>query len=176
MCCEDDVHCGVWYWWGIIASRCTAKADGKRCLLMHVPAAPPSSSAQEKTTSLRDTEPHHSIGNARSHTHLLTVTDLLPRWQWEILEHLPYSPDVSMRLRSLRESERNTARYNTRNKLIRAIGRSIRNINKDGRTDGVRRLPNIWQKVISKGTTILKVPLWIKPCQKQWTVTFIQPL
>ena len=110
MCCEDDVHCGVWYWWGIIASRCTAKADGKRCLLMHVPAAPPSSSAQEKTTSLRDTEPHHSIGNARSHTHLLTVTDLLPRWQWEILEHLPYSPDVSMRLRSLRQSERTTAR------------------------------------------------------------------
>ena len=42
-------------------------------------------------------------------------------------------------------------RYNTRDKLIRAIGRSIRNINKDGRADGVRRLPNIWQKAINKG-------------------------
>ncbi|KAJ4435957.1 hypothetical protein ANN_18580 [Periplaneta americana] len=39
-------------------------------------------------------------------------------------------------------------RYNTRDELIRALGRSIRNINKDGRADGVRRLPNIWQKYI----------------------------
>ncbi|KAJ4450669.1 hypothetical protein ANN_02098 [Periplaneta americana] len=37
-------------------------------------------------------------------------------------------------------------RYNTGDELIRALGRSIRNINKDGRADGVRHLPNIWQK------------------------------
>ncbi|KAJ4441169.1 hypothetical protein ANN_11020 [Periplaneta americana] len=37
-------------------------------------------------------------------------------------------------------------RYNTRDELVRALGRSIRNINKDGRADGVRRLPSIWQK------------------------------
>ena len=45
----------------------------------------------------------------------------------------------SMRLRSLRQSERTTARdpYNTIHELIRAINRSIRNINKGGRTDGV---------------------------------------
>ena len=42
-------------------------------------------------------------------------------------------------------------RYNTRDELIRAIGRSIQNINKDGHADGVRRLPNIWQKAINKG-------------------------
>ena len=41
-------------------------------------------------------------------------------------------------------------RYNTIDEL-RAIGRAIRNINKDGRADSVRRLPNIWQKVINKG-------------------------
>ena len=41
--------------------------------------------------------------------------------------------------------------------LIRAIGWAIRNINKDGRAYGVRRLPNIWQKVINKGVAILKV-------------------
>ena len=35
-------------------------------------------------------------------------------------------------------------RYNTRDELIHAIGRSIWNVNKDGRADGVRRLPNIW--------------------------------
>ena len=41
-------------------------------------------------------------------------------------------------------------RYNTRDKLIRAIGWAIRNINKDECADDVLRLPNIWQKVINK--------------------------
>ena len=41
--------------------------------------------------------------------------------------------------------------HNTRDELIRAIGRSVRYINKDGRANGVGRLPNIWQKVINKG-------------------------
>ena len=40
--------------------------------------------------------------------------------------------------------------YNTRHELIRAILWSIRNINKYGRDDCVRRLPNIWQKIINK--------------------------
>ena len=40
-------------------------------------------------------------------------------------------------------------RYNT-DELISVIGRSILNINKEGRADGVRRFPNIWEKVISK--------------------------
>ena len=47
--------------------------------------------------------------------------------------------------------------HNTRDEFIRAIGRSVRNINKYGLAYGVRRLPNIWQKVINKGATILKV-------------------
>ena len=40
-------------------------------------------------------------------------------------------------------------RYNKRDEVTRAVGRSIRN-NKDGRADGVRRFPNFWQKVINK--------------------------
>ena len=84
-----------------------------------------------------------------------------------------------MRLRSLRQNERTTAKdpagYNTRDKLIRAIERSMRNINKDGRADGIRRLPNIWQKVINKGVQYWGytnvVPLWMKPCQKYQTVS-----
>ena len=40
--------------------------------------------------------------------------------------------------------------HNTRDELIHAIGQSIWNINKDGCTDGVRCLSNIWQKVINK--------------------------
>ena len=49
----------------------------------------------------------------------------------------------------VKESLRGT-RFNRRDKFIRVIGRWIQNINKDGRTDGVRRLPNIWKKVINK--------------------------
>ena len=40
ICCEGEVHCGVWHWWCNTAPRCTSKADGKRCPLQHVPAAP----------------------------------------------------------------------------------------------------------------------------------------
>ena len=85
---------------------------------------------------------------------------------------------VSMRLRSLLQGERTTARDPVKHKRwIYSCNRAaIRNINKDGRADGVRCLPNIWLKVINKGPTILAVyecctvPLWIKPCQKYWAV------
>ena len=59
--------------------------------------------------TLGGTEPHHSSSQSRSHT-AAAVLDLLCRWQWEILEHPPYSPDVSMQLRSLRQSTRPTLR------------------------------------------------------------------
>ena len=59
-------------------------------------------------------------------------------------------------LAKVKEPLRGT-RYNTRDELIRAIGRAIRNINKNGRADGVQRLPNIWQNVINKGGIILNV-------------------
>ena len=37
-------------------------------------------------------------------------------------------------------------RYNTRNELFRAIARSIRNVKKNRRADGVRGLPNILKR------------------------------
>ena len=52
-----------------------------------------------------------------------------------------FSPE-SMRLQSLPQSKRTTARDMVQHKR-RTIGRSTRNINKHGRTDGVRRLHNI---------------------------------
>ena len=86
--------------------------------------------------------------NAESHT-AAAVMDLLCCWQWEILEHPPYSPDMSPCNHNLftevKESLRGT-RYNTRDEPIHAIGRSIWDINKDGCTDGVRCLPNLWQR------------------------------
>ena len=106
-------------------------------------------------------------GNARSHT--VAVTDLLRRWQWEILEHPTNSPEMSPCVYGLftkvKEPLRGT-RYNTRDELIRAIERSMRNINNDGCADGVRRLPNIWQRLINKGATILKVHKCCTPGNK----------
>jgi hypothetical protein len=42
-------------------------------------------------------------------------------------------------------------RYNTREKIIRAVGRSLLDINRSGRADGVRRLPQIRQNVVQMG-------------------------
>ena len=66
----------------------------------------------------------HSIhANARSHTS--AVKDFLRRWKWEILEHPPYSPDMSPcdydQFAKVKEPLRGP-RYNTRDELIRAIG------------------------------------------------------
>ena len=105
------------------------------------------------------TEPDHSSRQSKK-SHRCCVKDLLCRWQGEILEHPPYSPDMSPCdydfFVQVKEPLRWT-RYNTRDELIRAIGRSIGNINKEGRADGARRLPNTWKKVINKGEAMLKV-------------------
>ena len=62
------------------------------------------------------------------------------------LHHPPYSPDMSPYdydiFAKVKEPLRGT-QYNTREELTLAIGRAIRNINKDRRADGVRGLPNI---------------------------------
>ena len=98
--------------------------------------------------------------NTRSHT--AAAIDQLRRWQWEILEHPPYSPDMSPcdydLFAKVKEPLPGT-RYNTRDELLGATGWSKRNINKDGRADGVRRLPNIWRNMINQGATILKINL-----------------
>ena len=88
---------------------------------------------------LGGTDPIILHRNARSHT-AAAVTDLLRRLQWEILEHPPYSPDMSpcdYDLFAKVKEPLQGAQYNTRNELIRAVGRSIWDFNKDGPADGV---------------------------------------
>ncbi|PSN42070.1 hypothetical protein C0J52_16390 [Blattella germanica] len=112
----------------------------------------------DRRWTAQNTAPHFMVQrpiilheNARCHT-AAAIRDLLRRWQWEILEHPPYSPDMSPcdydLFSKVKEPLRGN-RYNTREAIIHAVGRSIRNINRNGRADGVRRLPKIWQKVIS---------------------------
>ena len=112
------------------------------------------------------------LDSARSHTTAF-VTDLLRHWQWEILEDPAYSPHMSRCYYDLfvkvKEPLRGT-RYNTRDELIYVIRFSIWNVNKGGRADGVRRLPNIWRQVINMWRYINIILLWIKPCQKYRTV------
>ena len=75
MCCEGDVHCYVWHWWGNTAPGATSKTDGKRCLLLHVPAVPPSPPGITTKRQLVVQNPIILNDNARSHT--AAVTDLL---------------------------------------------------------------------------------------------------
>ena len=164
--CWRRVHCGVWHWWSNIPPHCTSEAHGKCCLLLHILAVPPSSSVQEETTKLDGTVPHHSWKCKESYCcccHgplvLLAMGDsgtsiLLTRYE-------------CIQLWSLFQNERTTARNNTRDEFIHAIGHSIWNINKDGHTDGVWCLPKIWQKVINKGGKLhLKVHKCCTPVNK----------
>jgi hypothetical protein len=48
-------------------------------------------------------------------------------------------------------------RYNTSEEIIRAVGRSLLDVNRSGRADGVRRLPQIWQKVVHMGGDYIEV-------------------
>ena len=75
---------------------------------------------------------------------------------WNIHHSNPMSPCDYDLFAKVKEPLRGN-RSNTGDELFRAIGRSVKNINKDGLADSVRRLPNIWQKVINMGATILKI-------------------
>ena len=106
---EGDVHCGIRHWWGSTAPCCTSKADGKWCLLRTFLKHHLHPALRRKQWHLVIQNPIILHDNARSHT-TVAVMDLLHRWQWQILEHPPYSPDESMPVRSLCQSQRSTAR------------------------------------------------------------------
>ena len=138
----------------------------------HTPQwSPPSSGDQDKTTTL-GTELHHSSWQCKEWhrcchgpLELLVMGDsgtatVLTRYE-------------SMRLRSLLQIERTTARDPVQHKRWTYLCyRAANTVHQQrGCAHGVRRLPNIWQKVINKGGRlhpryINVVRLWIKPYQK----------
>ena len=134
---------------GNTVPRCISKTDGKRSVLLHVPAAPTSFSVQKNATTLGGTELHHSPLQCKESHCCCCHGSLVPRAMGDSRTATVVIRYESMRLRSLRQSERTTvrSRYNTIDELIRGIGKPIRNINKDGCADAIRRLPKIWQKV-----------------------------
>jgi hypothetical protein len=78
--------------------------------------------------------------NERPHT-ADAVKSLLHHWQWEILERLSYSPDMSPceynLFTKMKEPLQGTC-YNMREEIICAVGWSLLNINSSGCTDGVQ--------------------------------------
>ena len=128
---------------------------------------------QEKTTTLGVIEPHHSSWQCNE-SHRCCCHGPLAPLTMEILEHRPYSSDTSPCdydfFAKMREPLRET-RYNTIDELIRAIGRSLRNINKD---TWCATPPE--QKVIKKGATILNVHKCCTPVNKAMSDIYIELL
>jgi len=79
------------------------------------------------------------------------VNQLLARWQWEVLYHPPYSPDISPcdfdLIPKVKEPLRGR-RFKTIPDVIDAVGRSVRTINKTGAAKGIMRLPHRWKRVL----------------------------
>ena len=72
--------------------------------------------------------------NARPHV-AGVVNQLLARWQWEVLYHPPYSPDISPCDFDLIPKAKEPLRgrcFKTIPDIIDAVGRSVRTINKTG--------------------------------------------
>ena len=88
--------------------------------------------------------------NARPHV-AQPIADLYHRWGWEMLLHLPYSPDLSLcnyDLISKMKEPLHGIRFWTVPKILQAVDRSIRNINRTGAATGILRLPHRWQRVV----------------------------
>ena len=94
MCSEGDVQCCVWHWWGNSTPRCTSKTQvnpAYYCTFLQPHLR------LEFTKKRQHLGVHNPIilhDNARSRT-ATAVKVLLRRWQWEILEHPPYSLDLN---------------------------------------------------------------------------------
>ena len=89
--------------------------------------------------------------NARPHLGKV-VTDLLGKYEWEVLPHAPYSPDMSppdfdlfSKLFSMRGH-----RFSSLEEVSAAVTRPTRGLKKSGTLNGIENLPKRWDAVIEK--------------------------
>jgi len=90
--------------------------------------------------------------NARPHLGKV-VTDLLSKYEWEVLLHAPYSPGMSPPdfdlFPKLKETMRGH-RFSSLEEVSAAVTRAIRGLNKSGILNGTENLPKRWDAVIEK--------------------------
>ena len=79
----------------------------------------------------------------------ICVRDLLRRWRWEVLEHPPYSPELSPCDHDLKlKAPLRGNRFRTRDDIAIGVRRLIMTNFSHSETDGIRRLPLRWQCTI----------------------------
>jgi hypothetical protein len=81
------------------------------------------------------------------------VTDLLSKYEWEVLPHAPYSPDESTGLRLIPQVKRApvwTPFSFPGRGFFAAVTRAIRGLNISGTLNGIASLPKRWDAVIEK--------------------------
>jgi transposase len=81
------------------------------------------------------------------------VTDLLSKYEWEVLPHAPYSPDMSppdFDLFSTLKQPMRGQRFSSLEELSAAVTRATRTLNKSGTLNGTANLPKRWDAVIAK--------------------------
>jgi transposase len=90
--------------------------------------------------------------NARPHLRKV-VTDLPSKYEWEMLPHAPYSPDMSPSdfdlFHKLKQPMRGH-RFSCREKVSAAVTRAIQGLNKSGTLNRISNLPKRWDAVIEK--------------------------
>jgi len=89
-----------------------------------------------------------------AHPHLgKVVTDLLSKYEWEVLPHTPYSPDMSPPdfdlFPKLKEPMRGHC-FSSQEEVSAVVTQAIRGLNKSGTLNGIEKLPKRWDAVIEK--------------------------
>jgi hypothetical protein len=90
--------------------------------------------------------------NARPHLGKV-VTDLLSKYEWEVLPHTPYSPDMSSPdfdlIHELKEPMHGR-RFPSLEEVSAAVTRAIQGLNKSSTLNGIANLLKCWDVVIEK--------------------------
>ena len=89
--------------------------------------------------------------NARPHLKACVV-EMLVRWEWEVLSHPPYSPDLSpcdFFLFSAIKEELRGRRFQTEEEINTAWKASINRLDSDAIERGIARLPKLWEKCVA---------------------------
>ena len=82
----------------------------------------------------------------------IAVVNLLHRWNWEILEHPPYSPDMSpcdLDHFAKMKLPLGEIRFRTRLTIIVAVVQSGRRLVQYDTVDGICHLPDVWRWVLN---------------------------